>query len=301
MSKPDWLNVPYTRRGFLMRGGIVSSGLLIGSGYVVHLHRSAYFETLKVTSYRLASARWPADLLPIKIAFLSDLHVGCMSVPLEKVDAIVAQVNALQPDLILLGGDFVVGGRAKTDPRYIKPSAIAEKLKKLKAPLGVISVLGNHDWRHDGEEIRTALQENSITVLENDFVHIPYGKKGFYVAGLADYMTRQPAYKDTIDAMPSDYPIVVLSHDPYTFKDMPSGVLVQLSGHTHGGQVSLPLVGPITNPTPGAPLKWLYGLIEDGNKHMIVTSGVGTSVLPIKNTPCEVVLLTIETGATLAS
>ncbi len=178
---------------------------------------------------------------------------------------------------------------------------IAERLGKLSAKFGVFSVLGNHDWAGDGKALWTALESAGIKVLENESVYVPFGEKGFYIVGLADYLTRDPRYRETIADIQNDLPKIVISHDPYTFKDMPSSVLLQLSGHTHGGQVALPLVGPVINPTKNAPLRWLYGMIEEKGNRMIASSGVGTSVLPIKNTPNEVVLVTIETSTILAS
>jgi predicted MPP superfamily phosphohydrolase len=141
-----------------------------------------------------------------------------------------------------------------------------------------------------------ALQAQGIQVLENKPVFVPYGKGGFWIVGLADYLTRTPRYQKTVSRAYGPHPKIVLSHDPYTFYDMPEHALLQLSGHTHGGQVRVPGIGPVVTPTPGTPLSWFYGMVEKEDRHMIVSSGVGTSRLPIKNTPCEVVKVTI-TGA----
>ena len=296
----DVLNKKLSRREVLSLGGVGAVGLA-GGTYTFNLYRSAFFDELKVAQYHVKSPRWPHDLPTLKIAFLSDLHVGCLSVGLEQVEKIVKQINALKPDIILLGGDFLTSRLKEINHTYIEPAAIAEKLRPLDAPLGVFSVLGNHDWGADGQGIWNALLNNGITVLENQSIYIPVEKSGFHLVGLADYLTRYPAYKKTVAEITDDRPIIVLSHDPYTFKEMPNNVLIQLSGHTHGGQVSLPVIGPIINPTPGAPLRWLYGHIIENDRQMIITSGVGTSTLPIKNTPCELVLLTLETSATLTS
>lgn len=294
-----------SRRELLGLGSATAAGVALGAGWTYTLYRKSFFDALKVTSYRFATPRWPVDMPRLRIAFLSDLHVGSKAVDLKTVGKIVDQINALEPDIILLGGDFLINRAGNLFYNAVAPNDIGRALQPLRAPLGVYAVLGNHDWAVDGKGMWDALEANGIKVLENDFQLIDMtkgdDKKGFYLVGIADFLTRKPAYKDTIDAINPDHPQIVFAHDPYVFKDMPSGPLIQLSGHTHGGQVSLPLIGPIVNPTKGAPLRWLYGLIEEGGKTMLISSGVGTSSLPVKNTPNEVVLLTIETSTTLAS
>lgn len=289
----DWLRKPFTRRQFFALCGLGGAGAAVGGAWSASLYSSSFFDKLQVTEYNFQSPHWPKNYPPLTIAFLTDLHVGCQSVGFDELRKIVDQVNAMNCDIILLGGDYLTSKDIKPWQPYYDPEPIAAVLAPLDAPLGVFSVLGNHDWYNDGPGVWKALQRQGIQVLENKPVFIPYGRGGFWVVGLADHLTRVPQYKKTMRRAYGGHPKIVLSHDPITFEDMPDNAMLQLSGHTHGGQVTVPFIGPMVSPTPGTPMDWFYGMVEKEGRHMIVSSGVGTSRLPIKNTPCEVVKITI--------
>lgn len=288
-----WLMKPLTRRQVMTVGAVGGVAGIVGGGWTAGLHMQSYFKHLAVTQYDVKTPQWPVDYPTLRIAFLTDLHVGCMSVEPDKLDGIVAQVNALNADIILLGGDYLTGLHGNRWVHYIEPNVIAEKMALLKAPLGVYSVLGNHDWACDGEAMRAALELHGIKVLENQSVAIENNGKGFWIVGLADYLMREPSYKQATMDIADAAPRIVLSHDPFTYFHTPKEMVVQLSGHTHGGQVTLLFIGPVVSPTPGMPLDMLYGKVGEAQAPLIVSSGVGTSILPIKNTPCEVVTLEI--------
>jgi predicted MPP superfamily phosphohydrolase len=276
-------------------GAIGGAGAATVGTWTASLYAGAFFSKLSIKSYKLQSPQWPKDYKPLKIAFLTDLHVGCQSVDLHVLEKIVGQVNALGAEIILLGGDFLTYNKVRRWSNYVAPALIAEVLKPLDAPLGVYSVLGNHDWYSDGFGMWRALEKTAkIRVMENHALYIPFHDDGFWLLGLADYLTRNADYAGTLQKAKGAEPKIVVSHDPFTYKDLNAPIALQLSGHTHGGQVALPLIGPVVSPTPGTPFEWFYGLIEGENGPMIVSSGVGTSQLPIKNTPCEVVMIEIS-------
>ena len=288
-----------TRRQFLKRSAIVSVGAMgvAGVGYTGYVHRTAFFDALDVTRYVMKTPQWPRNAAPLKIAFISDFHVGCMSVPLEKLDGIVTQVNALGADIILLGGDFLTGQRHTfgnlARMEYIPPQPIAEKLKPLHAPLGVYSVLGNHDWACDGMGMTEALENAGIRVLENENLVLNHRGVTFQLVALGDYLSRRPNVAAVMEKRNKDLPTLILAHDPFVYFATEGPFLAMLSGHTHGGQVRLPLIGPVVSPTPGMPLDMMYGRVGREDAPLIVTSGIGTSILPVKNTPCEMVVLEI--------
>lgn len=159
------LTRPFTRRQFMTAGAIGAVGTLTAGAWSVGIYRSAFFDKLQVTDYHFATPKWPADLPSLKIAFLTDLHVGCLSVDLDHVGKIVEQVNALNADIILLGGDYLTNKPKKFYRSYIEPRVIAEKLQPLHAKLGVYSVLGNHDWANSGKEMWNDLEDVGIKVL----------------------------------------------------------------------------------------------------------------------------------------
>lgn len=234
---------------------------------------------LRVRRYDLTTQKWPAKFAPLKIAFATDFHVGCPSVGLEETHAIVQKINEIKPDIILLGGDFLISGVLLGTK--IKPAPIAAILGELKAPLGVYSVLGNHDWWEDGQGMWRALEQQNIKVLENNVVHVSRDDGSFWLAGLADDTTRKPDLDATLAQVDNFDPVIMLAHDPAAFMTMNDIPVVTLCGHTHGGQIVIPYVMPLV--VPGrAPMKYAYGHIHEQERDLIVSSGIGTSILPVR-------------------
>ena len=215
---------------------------------------------------------------PVKIAFVADLHVGAPHSSLEQLDGLVEKINAARPDLILLGGDFVVafviGGQSAS------AEEIAARLAHLTAPLGVFAVLGNHDWWHDGPGIREALEKHGIQVLENEAVVLRQGDNPFVLVGIGDDMTGHAQPERAQARVPGDLPMIVMMHDPANYPELNRTAVLALAGHTHAGQVRLPFIGALL--VPGrSPRDQAYGWVHDGLMPMYVTSGVGTSILPV--------------------
>lgn len=255
-------------------------------------------DRLKHVHYDLPSHKWPRGYEPLQIGLAADLHVGCVSVSLERLERVVQQLNALSADIIVLPGDFVVS-EERYFQKIVAPELIAEKLGGLKARLGVYAVLGNHDWMLDGEAMWRALERNNIGVLENNAVKIARPDQPgqhFWLMGLADDTTRKPSLSTAFAKVKDSAPVVLICHDPGTFLDIDNRPVVTMCGHTHGGQVRFPFMGAAYLPSR-APLHYAYGHISENNRDLIVTSGVGTSSLPVRfNCPAELVTVKIASA-----
>jgi hypothetical protein len=252
---------------------------------------------LVVHQVALPLPEWPTDRGPLRLAVISDLHVGSPYITLDKVQRLVEMINAEQPDVVLMAGDYVIqdviGGHV------IAPEVFAEKLKGLRAPGGVIAVLGNHDWWYNGQRVKSALEHVGIRVLENEAIAIEHHGHSIWFAGLADYWTRKPNIEQALSHVPLDAPVIVLTHNPDVFPQMPARVNLTIAGHTHGGQVNFPIIGrPIVPSTFGQ--RYAIGHVQEGGRHLFVTPGIGTSNLPVRfRVPPEISLVTISTPSPL--
>jgi hypothetical protein len=235
--------------------------------------------------------RWPVELSDLKIAVLSDIHAGGRFIDDRKLRLIVERTNQLQPDLVVILGDFISGGR---DHHAMDPEHFAPILKDLHAPLGVYSVLGNHDWWFDGERVRRALEANGIKVLENDITQIQARGRSFWLLGLADLWTRAPRSEQSLAKVPEGDLIIAMAHNPDVFPQLPERVRLFLAGHTHGGQVRLPFIGTVVH-TSDYGDRYEAGHVFENGHHLFVTTGIGTSIIPVRfGVPPEIVLLTVK-------
>jgi uncharacterized protein len=247
--------------------------------------------SIRIVSPTIALHHWHPEHDGLKIAVLSDLHVGSPHRSLERIREIVAATNAEQPDLIVLLGDLVI--QSVVGGRFVEPELIGRELQLLHARLGVVAVLGNHDWWYDGERVRRALESNGIPVLENQNIRVTDRGQSLWLCGLADLWTRGNRLSATLAEVRDADPVIVLSHNPDVFPEIPDRVSLTLAGHTHGGQVNLPIIGRPVVPSKFGP-RFAYGLIEEGGRTLFVTGGIGTSILPVRfRVPPEIVVLTL--------
>lgn len=260
-----------SRRHFLELSG---AGLVAG-GYSFLVEP----RWLRLCHYTLATPKWPKEMKPLRVAFATDFHVGCPSVGLEEMEHVIRKINDLNADIILLGGDFLI--QRVLLGTHFSVEEIAAPFSKLSAPLGVYTVLGNHDWWGDAKGLWRNLEEAGVKVLENNAVKVDGSGFSFWVAGMADDTTRKPDYSKTMADVADDAPVVMLAHDPASFMEIGARPVVTLCGHTHGGQVTIPYISPIIIPGR-APLKYAYGHIREGGRDMIVSGGIGTSILPVR-------------------
>jgi hypothetical protein len=276
--------------GAATAGGIGFGGFALAEGFGT-----------SVTNYRLSPPRWPQDL-SVRLAVIADLHACKPWMDVARIEGIVAQVNSLAPDAVLLLGDYVAGHKLA---RYSEPVAHkdwAAALAGLKAPLGVHAVLGNHDWWEEAEvqqrrcgptKAGTALQNAGITLHENTSVRLAKDGGAFWVAGLGDQWAFYPrkwtgfAVYDGLDDLAGtlalatdDAPIVLMAHEP-------------VCGHTHGGQVRVLGYAPYVPSRFGD--RYIYGHIVEDGRNMIVSGGLGCSGLPVRfGAPPEIVMIELS-------
>jgi len=245
-----------------------------------------------VRQLSLQIAGWPQCTQPLRIAFLSDFHTGSHFDDVSRLSSIVDEAVSLTPDLVLFGGDYVNmqifgGGR-------VPPRTIARVLSRLDAPLGRFAVLGNHDYVYDERAVADALWDSDITVLDHEHCTVQFQDHSIQIAGIPDaHMMRAEAYA-LLARLSPDRPTIILAHDPFWFAHLPPGPHLMLAGHTHGGQIRFPGIGILTN-SSYAPLRWSYGLVKERGQHLYVTSGIGTSGVPIRwRVPPEFAVLDLQ-------
>lgn len=249
-------------------------------------------QRLVIRHVRLTLPHWPAAQDGLRVALISDLHVGSPYWSLARLPKLVEAINREQADLVLLAGDYLINGvRFGT---WVDPESIAHVLGGLQAPLGVVAVLGNHDWWNDGPRVRRALSRTGIVVLENQVQTVQHAGGRFFIVGLADVLTRKVELRASEALVPPGEPFLVLSHEPDIFPAVDARAALTLAGHTHGGQVRLPILGrPIVPSDYGQ--RYAAGHIEEDGKHLFVTTGVGTSIFPVRfGVPPEVVVLELR-------
>lgn len=252
-------------------------------------------DRLVVRHVALTSPAWPRDAPRLRLAMVADVHAGAPHIDEAKLDMIVRRINAEQPDIVVLLGDYVIHG--VLGGRFIPPEVTVKHLARLKAPRGIFAVLGNHDWWLDGDRIRHCFESAGITVLENELRYLSGQGPEFWIAGLADDSSRHPDGAKAFQGIPTGQPVIVLMHDPAAIDQVPASAVLSLAGHTHGGQIYLPWLFPPV--TPGrSKSENAYGPSTVAGRRLYVTGGIGTSILPIRiNMPPEIVILTVASGA----
>ena len=281
-----------TRRGFFkFIGRLAAAGAAAGSyAFIIEpgfLMRTQY--------YSFTPPRWTPGL-KLRLVLLADPHLVEPHMPLSRWQRTIAAANELDGDLVLLMGDYVAGHffRSGTVP----VAAAAKAAAALKAPLGVFSINGNHDWWDDLSAQRNregpplaerAMQDNGIPVLSNKVAKLNKDGLPFWLSGTDSSVAikrgrgRFDSHADldgTMRLITDDAPIIHLAHEPDLFTKIPDRVSLTLSGHTHGGQVRLFGWSPVTPSQYGN--RFAYGhIIEDG-RHLVVSGGLGCSIMPVR-------------------
>ncbi len=285
---------PISRRRFLLGGACAGAGLALYGGegerhWIELTHRDVFLPGLS-----------PA-LDGFRIAQLSDIHLDEYTEPFLLLDAI-HRINSMNPDAVFITGDYVTYGILPS--KYAIGSAwqCADLLRQLQCPRRY-AVVGNHDVLLSRAAVIESLSANGITVLDN--AHLPIERDGarFWLAGVDDPVEGLPipelAIPESIRNVPHE-PIVLLCHAPDYVDDLlpiPAGraLSLMLSGHTHGGQIRLPLIPPLNLPQLGR--KYIEGFFRFGNLQLYVNRGLGTVGVPVRfNCPPEIALLTLRSA-----
>jgi predicted MPP superfamily phosphohydrolase len=283
---------PLTRRGVLAG----AAGLLGASVAATGVYAAAIEpQRLVVTPYALNPRGWPAGQR-LSITVIADIHAGGPDMRLPHIRRVVDTAIGLKSDLVVMLGDYIARYRFPID-RIPDPIWAAE-LARITAPLGVWAILGNHDWWYDLAGVREALAGVRIPILENQAIRLgPEGQR-FWLAGIGD----QIAYRigrgrfrgvddlpGTLAQVTTDDPVILLAHEPDIFPRVPSRVALTLAGHTHGGQIRVPVIWRAFVPSKyGA--RYAYGQVVENDRHLIVSGGLGTSIIPARlGVPPEIV------------
>lgn len=235
---------------------------------------------------------WPKELDGLRVVAISDIHAGSPFIDDNKLRLIVERTNELQPDLVVILGDYMTGDGWLR--QQVLPEVFAPALKDFRAPLGAYSVIGNHDWWFNGQRVRRALEANNMKVLDEEVVELKTRGTSLWLVGLADLWTQPQHIEQTFSKVPEGAPVIAIAHNPDIFPRLPKRLQLLIAGHTHGGQVNLPLIGrPVESSHIGE--HYAAGLVFENDHHLFVTTGIGTSIASIRfGVPPEIVLLTLK-------
>lgn len=232
---------------------------------------SRWIKTKKVTLY---SKDIPDSFIGKRLVFITDIHHGPF-LSIDRITKLVDRINKLEPDYILLGGDYV-----HREAKYIKP--LFNEFQKLKSRNGIFGVLGNHDHWEDTELTRKLMLRNGIKICDNKSYWSKIGNDSIKIGGVGDLWEDSQLPENTLnDVKESDFCIMIF-HNPDYLEGLNSKLIdLTLSGHTHGGQITL-FGGwaPVLPSRFGQ--KYKYGLKEFGNLQAYISSGIGTITPPLR-------------------
>jgi predicted MPP superfamily phosphohydrolase len=288
-GEPQTPQQTFTRRAFLQSAGLVAAG---GIGIYAGTHARHEIDVVRRT---ILIRNLPDSFRGFRLVQISDLHLEEWTEPwfLQRV---VEQVNGLAPDLVALTGDFISDGPKSLSVAYRAMPVCAEVLSGLNCPLRY-AILGNHDASVSSGMVIQALAAVRIPTLVNHFTAIERGDDRIWLSGVDDISMSVPDLMAAVPAYP-DAPVILLAHEPDyadTVRLHPRFPLIDLmlSGHSHGGQVRLPFVGPLALPPLGR--KYIEGWFRFDTMQLYVNRGIGTVSLPFRlNCPPEITEITLQ-------
>ncbi|RJY08338.1 metallophosphoesterase [Aurantiacibacter aquimixticola] len=236
----------------------------------------AWVDTMDDPVVRRAEIALPGLAEPVTVALISDIHVAGPDMPPSRLARIVEQVNALEPDVVMIAGDLVSEKRTAT--HIYAPAEVVAPLGELRAPLGTVLVPGNHDHWFDWPALRAEAEAAGIRILQNEAAVIG----PLVVGGVDDAYTRRDDLSETLRQMRGlEGGRLILTHSPDVTPQVPADISLVLAGHTHCGQIRFPLLGaPATMSRYGD--RFACGVVEEGGKTVVTGAGLGTSLLPIR-------------------
>jgi predicted MPP superfamily phosphohydrolase len=291
-----------SRRGFLTLTAASASAGMLGAANAFAVEPGF---GLTVKQWTVVHPDWPTGAA-LRIGVLTDIHAVEPWMNAQRIGGIVERLNAEKPDLIVLLGDYVNGLKPRFCSGIVPVNEWMAPLAELRAPLGVYAVLGNHDCGSaEVPLMRRAFHKAGIALLENNALKMTYGKGHFWLAGLRDQLCSPSAGVDdlrvTLVRVRDDAPVILLAHEPEIFSHVPQRVALTLSGHTHGGQVYIPFIG-----RPALDRLHFnshgYGHFVERGRHLVVSSGLGLSGLPVRfMVPPEIALVKLHSSKDLES
>lgn len=250
-------------------GGLI--GLGISTGVYGHFWERKKLDVVRLS---LTIPGLPESFKGMKLIQFSDVHLGHYFEP-EDLQPLVTRMLSEQPDMICFTGDMV-------DEVVMPLFAAVPLFSQLQPPLGKFAVMGNHDYRAgEQRKVRDGLMASGFEVLDNRHVVVNKNGQQLYIAGIDDVFHGVPDLPHALANIPSDGSVILLAHEP-DFADITTEypVALQLSGHSHGGQVRLPFIGHLV--TPQYAQKYVQGLYRVGNLQVYTNRGLGTTILPIR-------------------
>jgi predicted MPP superfamily phosphohydrolase len=274
-----------SRRAFAAGSMLGALAAMAVTGIEAYEARYVHPYTPVLERIRLLLPSELSGLAGMRIGFVTDTHVGPFVTPDDLARA-AALISAERPDLVLLGGDYV-----SESPRYIHATADLLGDLAAAAPLGAVAVLGNHDLAVSVRKVHDALKAVGIRVLRNEAVPVTYQGATLWIAGIDETLLGHPDPKKTFAAIPAGTRPLALWHEPQFAEEAAAlGAFAQLSGHTHGGQIRLPGLGPVGLPRHGR--RHIIGLNDAAGMPIYTARGVGVYRPPLRfNCPPEVTLI----------
>lgn len=277
------------RRRAVAVAGVLLAALLGVLAYAALIEPARLVER----DYAITPAGWPATCDRLRLDVVSDVHTGSPRNGLDHLDRMVQRLAASDSDVVLMAGDYVI--LSVFMGTYIPAETIAEHLKPLTARKPVYAVLGNHDWWKDGRDVAARFSAAGVRMVDDSAVPLRVRGCGAWLVGLGDLQEGMPDIAAAFAKVPRGAPVVALTHEPDLWPRFRARAALTIAGHTHGGQLR-PWPWPVDRPgqfAPGSHL--LAGWIREGDRDLLVSPGIGTSILPMRlGVPPEISRVTVR-------